>query len=112
MALISTDNLTIPFKNRWHLVTICIFALLFGVWRASGGSVEVRSTGDRLLGDFNSPRSTSPSQSRSPSSAPTSRSNVDSLINGRGNSPQPARNSGNRGGSALDDIEKSLGLRR
>lgn len=132
MALISIRNLVAPFENKTHLFTIVVIAIIFGVWRASGGSVTsqphslsgngtesratteesrfqpLKSLSNRTPGGSNStlPASKAP-VSRTTSS--NSRDELDSLL-----APQKQRvnpNSPQKHHSALDDIEKSLGMR-
>ncbi|MGI6524045.1 MAG: hypothetical protein ACOX2O_01945 [Bdellovibrionota bacterium] len=43
MAFISTKNLLAPLTNKFHLVIIILVAVLFSVFRLSGGKVEVSS---------------------------------------------------------------------
>ncbi|MCB0318292.1 MAG: hypothetical protein KDD56_06005 [Bdellovibrionales bacterium] len=41
MSLISIKNVVEPFSNKVHLVTIIVITFTFGIYRASGGTVEI-----------------------------------------------------------------------
>ena len=43
MSLISPKNFIAPLTNIWHLATIAVIALLFGVYRMAGGGINVEN---------------------------------------------------------------------
>ena len=43
MSLISPKNFLAPITNIWHLATIAVVALLFGVYRMAGGGINVEN---------------------------------------------------------------------
>lgn len=131
MALISIRNVVAPFENKTHLFTIVVIAVIFGVWRASGGSVtsqplpssangiqsraneEVRFQPQKV---FSNPPLENQSSSHpaskaqtSQTGASTSRDKLDSLLAPREQTTVPTATQKHH--SALDDIEKSLGMR-
>jgi len=125
MALISIRNVVEPFQNKTHLFTIVVIAVIFGVWRASGGSFSSRTVSSptpisesSLLMQQRSAGSvgTQKVQQRPPqhhgapkgSSSNTSH-DLDSLLGTQAPQKQPDQNQPHH--SALDDIEKSLGMR-
>lgn len=114
--------LAAPFRNRIHLVTIVVIALLFGAFRLSGGDLDVRSKHRGSLDQAirGESKTESPRPSRVAASAPNE---LDELIAGdeeaffdpqaqmrrltgdttnAGVSP-PARTAP-RGGSSIDDL--------
>ena len=118
MGLISVHNFAVPIKNKWHLVTICVLALLFGVWRSSGGGFEARPLNTRQLGNPNAVQEyrgewrshVAPNTAPQRKAAPQGRQ-IDSLLERQPQAVPPTSDQGSRNKSALDDIEKSLGLR-
>ena len=46
MSLVSVANFAAPFRNRVHLITILLVAIVFATLRLSGASVEVHSSSD------------------------------------------------------------------
>jgi hypothetical protein len=130
MALISIRNVIAPFENKTHLFTIVVVAAVFGVWRASGGSVTSQerslsgngieshdTTAESRFQSLNGLSKSGPGSDRAslpPSKAPTSkpptsRDKLDSLLAPQQQSVSPS--SSQKHHSALDDIEKSLGMR-
>ena len=120
MALISIRNIVAPFENKTHLFTIVVIAIIFGVWRASGGSLTSQPTKDeprfqteqgfsnRTLGDVSSAQPASKRLApKTPSSA--SRDKLDALLVPQQQLDNPTATQKQH--SALDDIEKSLGMR-
>lgn len=115
MALVSIQNFVAPFRNKTHLFTIIIVAALFGLWRATGGSVSLKSAHSNTVSHQNQPRN-----SAAPAAGTTTRSvaveptrgggsqNLDDLL--VPSAPAPAAPKP-RPKSALDDIEKTLGMR-
>ena len=133
MALVSVQNILAPFENKTHLFTIVIIAALFGLWRATGGSVSIRNA-DVPVGV----NSAVTSQQSLATAQPTAQRNVlaqrntsaalgssqhngaqpgqahghsslDALLQPAAPAPQPAKKERPR--SALDNIEKTLGMR-
>jgi len=116
MSLISIQNLLEPFRRKVHLITICMIALLFLVFRLHGGGMSLQkqsspeprpssSLFERSSGSFE--RSSEPVRPQSP--------NLDEMVSPRKtvSTPtpkQPSRESQSER-SGLDDIERSLGLR-
>ncbi|MCB0330945.1 MAG: hypothetical protein KDD70_14840 [Bdellovibrionales bacterium] len=135
MALISIQNFVAPFENKTHLFTIIIIAALFGLWRVTGGNVSIRPTSNPIgttaaapasaqqsafrteqpVG--NSPRAANsqPSSAFSSTAAPAAarqNSDLDALLAPSATRDEPvAQPAQQRPRSALDDIEKSLGMR-
>lgn len=132
MALISIRNVVAPFENKTHLFTIIVVATIFGIWRASGGSVTsqpISSSADGvasrntteetrfqsqmglsngMVGNTSNTRPASqPIASQTTSS--TRKNELDSLLTPQKQVNNPA--STQKHHSALDDIEKSLGMR-
>ena len=134
MSLISIRNVVEPLSNKVHLVTIVVITLTFGIYRASGGTVEVS---DRQLdlnrqktNLFEEAKKTAGSKKRTlvkkKAPAKASSASLDdnnflhSVLGSNAGSAKNAETaeaktkvaeSSNQNGGGLDDIEKSLGLK-
>jgi hypothetical protein len=97
MAMISTHNFLAPFKNKTHLFSIIVVAAVFGLWRATGGAIAVRTKSPSNSGQNVS----APAQIQSNSSRTTA-------------AQQPARNippragSANRSNGGMSDLDALL----
>ncbi|MCI5066184.1 hypothetical protein MRY87_10705 [bacterium] len=127
MALISSQNFVAPFKNKTHLFTIVVFAAIFGLWRATGGDISVtqpeyfekrraqqserRAVGEQQLQQRNRPLPQGGIASPRRNGAGNG-SDVGSLLRRElRQEPQSPPSRAKRSPSALDDIEKTLGMR-
>lgn len=131
MGMVQIKNFVVPLTNKIHVGTILLVALIFAVYRLSGGGAEVvpgtpaasrspalqpmhePSKADALFEQesaqmFGSGASAAPSRGAQPQRA---RPNLlDEAFNARADKPRTAPPSANNRGG-LDDIEKQLGLK-
>ncbi len=101
MSLISIENFAAPFQNKVHLVTIFIVAAVFGVLRMQGGGVSI---------DSNTPIRRGATQYERVAPAAQAAPKANTYQRSAPANTRPAPNQ-QGGGSSLDDIERSLGLR-
>lgn len=132
MGLVQVKNFVVPFTNKVHLGTILLVALIFAVYRLSGGGAEIVHSSSRPASialpsiepdpeaealyrreseqRFGVARGEATDRRASP---PRPRGNLlDEAFRSRSEAQKPASSpsapSGRRG---LDDIEKQLGLK-
>ena len=132
MALISIDNFIEPLRKPVHLVTILLLAGVFGIFRASGGGFELQNSDDSNLvgssqnqeyrafdqrlnsanqGSQNSILENDYKGNDQSQHSEKKESDLDALLK-RPNSPSTNNAKSDTGrSSALDEIEKKLGLR-
>lgn len=132
MAMLSLKNLVAPVSNTVHLVSIVFVVLLFGFWRWSGGEISVsRSSRSAPAAserrapaedDFENRRNAAPARvpQRGVIAIPDEAADdlLGSMLGSGSETRAPARknadtgaNSKPRSSSALEDIERSLGLK-
>lgn len=128
MSLISPKNFITPFTNAVNLATIIVIALLFGIYRYSGGGVAMSSrkpavTNVRdasakdsasnkvaVVEKQNIVENTEP-QALRPKQIPNNDSTIDDLLEKRNTKDSSTGNkNSNPSGSSLDDIAKQLGV--
>ncbi len=107
MGLIQTRNFVAPFKNRLHIGAIVIAAFLFGVFRLSGGSLELSSKKASYRGS----ETQQGAVSRTEEFARPERTAPDLIGEAARLRPPPPQKKEATRDSGLDDIERALGLR-
>jgi len=115
MSFISIQNFLEPFRRKVHLISICMVAVLFLIFRLHGGgmTLEKVASEDRPSSSLFE-RSERSIERTAPTQRPASPV-LDDIVSPR-RSPsetaekQPRRDSAPER-SGLDDIERSLGLR-
>ncbi|MEZ4753096.1 MAG: hypothetical protein R3A13_02160 [Bdellovibrionota bacterium] len=133
MSLISIKNVVAPFSNKVHLVTITVITLTFGIYRASGGTIEISDRQQNLNSQRNSgnifeksknlaePKAYDFSKKAATNKAKSSAIELDddsflkSVLGTNANSVKKSKPVENESDSqepgGLEDIEKSLGLK-
>jgi len=114
MSLISTKNFLAPFSNTVNLVTIIVIALLFGIYRLSGGGVFTAERSVRVPSALQNQQqllyqrqeAQIPDQ-RVPVQKQASKDPFTDLLK----PSAPKKVFENPGSDDLNDIEKQLGLR-
>ncbi len=109
MAFISAETFMAPLKNKVHLVSICMIAAVFGVYRLSSGGISVKTQPPAQPTQAVQRPVVSEPQTRrvQQQAAPARSEQIDSLLK----KPERSAPSEAPRRSKLDDIEQTLGLR-
>ncbi len=115
MSLINPKNFLTPITNVWHLATIAVVALLFGVYRMAGGGINVESIKTPKVGYIGEEKYQEEERLPVKKAAPAAKKSaqikdpfLDDLIapDKTGEEEEPSGNND----SPLDDIAKQLGV--
>jgi hypothetical protein len=122
MSLISPKNFLAPVTNAVNLATIIVIALLFGIYRYSGGGVSMSSRkapAQNIRQESNirpdsvkiAPDTELENQNLRAPRGEDNNSSLDDLLESQKYvAPTRAQPSGKAPGSSLDDIAKQLGV--
>lgn len=105
MSFISIEHFAEPFRNKIHLVAICIAAALFGILRMQGGGVNLEDAITKQS-SLKKRQKLIPQNSRTRGATQTNKKVIYKKKPQRSNS-----NNSNTRDSGLDEIERTLGLR-
>jgi len=115
MSFISIQNFLEPFRRKVHLISICMIAVLFLIFRLHGGGMTLERVGTE---DRPSSSLFDRSERSVERAAPTQRPSspvLDDIVSPRRPPKEPTDKQPRRDSaperSGLDDIERSLGLR-
>lgn len=106
MALFNPRNLTAPFTNRVHFVAILLAAVAFTILRIAGGGIRV----EKVHPAENMRQPVGPSEIRRTLPKPLAPWNEQQIAPAT-KRPVSTPSERRSRGSALDDIERELGLR-
>lgn len=118
MSLISVRNLILPFSNKVHLTTIILSGVVFAVLRLSTGAIEIRSHARPIeasrANSANTVEAAAAPENTAARDGRLERRNSQDLLGemvGKSKAAPPAQVEQPENQGALDDIERSLGLR-
>lgn len=107
MSLLSVHNFLVPLTNKVHLTTIVLVAILFGAYRLAGGGVRIENS--RSVRDETTLNPRAEVERLGGLKRPSRNGESDVLRDMIGSKREEQKRPGRS--SALDDVEKALGMR-